>query len=322
MAKRILAVILFALMIAAAAVRLPAAEPAQNGADEIPPASVSRLYRESDRILLATCTRVTEDEEGNISSRFIAEEALEGEAAENEIIILPVSASQGARYLLYLKSEDGGEAAAAEPFAVEDDSIICENEPCTIESIRADIERQRRILTVPAESLYYGSLEGLAAACDEIVVARVLSVSEPTETVCRAEGKGESTLATLEQVFLRIKIENGLFGSLRYGDKLSVVLSPYSSRPVINASTLTPKTVGAPPASYPKAGSVYIFFLERSEDSKSDYYFTVNPYEGYVMLLGNTITHPYYNEAFREINDLRKFSELLRAAMEPPENNE
>jgi hypothetical protein len=323
MAKRILAVILLALIIAAAAVRFPAAESEPNGAEEIPPASVSRLYREADRILLAACTRTTEEDDGSFKSRFLVKEALEGSARLNEFITLPVSALSGEMYLLYLKAGDNGETlVSSEPFMVKDGAVICENETCSIESVRKDIERQRRILTVPAQSLFYGDIASLAEACDEIVVARVLSVDGPTETVCRAESKGESTISTLEQVFLRIKVENGLFGELRYGDKLSVVLSPYYTRPVINAATLTPKTVDPPPASNPKAGSVYIFFLIKSEDSKSDYYFTVNPYEGYVLLIGNDISHPYYNEAFREVHDIKRFSELLRAAMEPHAENE
>ena len=39
----------------------------------------------------------------------------------------------------------------------------------------------------------------------------------------------------------------------------------------------------------------------------------------FVVLSGNAISHPYYNEAFSEINDLRVFSDRLRDALFPPE---
>ena len=41
----------------------------------------------------------------------------------------------------------------------------------------------------------------------------------------------------------------------------------------------------------------------------------MNPYEGSVLLIGNTVYHAHYNEAFREINDLRRFSADLKTAL-------
>ena len=55
-----------------------------------------------------------------------------------------------------------------------------------------------------------------------------------------------------------------------------------------------------------------MFFLIRSEDPKSDRYFTVNPYEGYVLLSGSAVIRPYYNEAMARINDVATLAAMLK----------
>lgn len=324
MAKRILLLALAALILFAAAVRLPLPDTRRSGTEEDPPpAAISRLYREADAIVICVCLRANAAQGETGPSRFLIRRVLDGAAEEGEILDLPAAAETGREYLVYMGEGETGEVElCAEPILVEEGAIGFEGETCSIASIMNDIDRQRRILTVPAQSFYYGSLPELAAACDEIIVGKVISVSEPTETECRSESKGESTFSTVEQVFIRVRVENGLFGGLRYGDKLNVVLTPYFAASVIKAADLNPKTVDPPPASYPKVGASYIFFLVRSEDKKSDRYFTVNPYEGCVLLIGNNVFHAYYNEAFREINDLRRFSDDLKKALYGAEGEE
>lgn len=135
-------------------------------------------------------------------------------------------------------------------------------------------------------------------------------------TVCRSTGNGESTVNTLEQVFVRARVENPLFSGFKSGNKVDIVIEPHDVKPVINATDLTQKKVNTPPESTPTVGKVYIFFLVKSDDAKNNRFFTVNPYEGYVLLIGDSIIHPYYNNAFQQINDLGRFSELLRKALD------
>lgn len=322
--KRIAAVLMLLLILFAVSVGLPLPDDRSDPNEtELPPASVSLLYRDAEKIVISTCMRTANPDAGRPLATFRVDEVLDGAAEAGSTFDIAAEAQLGGRYLFYLApgEEDGEDyrIMTGQPVPVNGGTAEFENAVCSIESIKRDIEEQRKILTVPSQSFFYGEFSALANACDEIVAARVLSVSEPTDIPCRSVGGGESTFSTQKQVFIRIKVENGFFGGLRYGDKLDVVLSPYNGRPVINATDLTPKIVDAHSAHGPKAGSRYVFFLLRSEDVKSDYYFMVNPYEGYVALSGNAISHPYYNEAFSEINDLRVFSDRLRDALFPPE---
>ncbi len=283
-----------------------------------PPAALSMLYREADIVLLATCMRITGEETEPVSARFCVDKVLDGAAEEGEVMTLPVKADAGVRYLLYIKNVDGArELVTDSPIPVDSGSIVYDNEIVSIESIAEDMARQRRIISIPSGSYYYGSLDTLAPACDEIVIARVISAAGPTPAVCRSVKKGESTLSTFDVVFVRLKVENGFYGSLSYGDKLDAVITPYNAIPVTNATDLAPMTADAPPMLTPEVGSAYIFFLIKGGDSKSVRYFPVNPYEGCVMLVGSSVIHPYYNDALKGVDDLAGFSEKLRALLAP-----
>ena len=292
---------------------------AEEDPDPAPPASVSTLYREADRVLVATCMRETAKEDGSFVSRFRVNSVFDGAASEGDNVSLECEAVIGRTYLLYLRNGDAGETLLTEaPLPVDKDSVTIDGETVSLKSIEQDIARQRKILVIPSGSYYYGSLETLAAECDDIVVARVLSVSDPTETVCRSVTKGESTSSTMNIVFVRIRVENGFYGGLVYGNKLEVAIMPYNAIPVLNSTDLSPMTADAPPVLTPEVGSTYIFFLVRSEDRKELRFFPVNPYEGCVLLVGSSVIHPYYNDALKGLDDLAGFSEKLRAIMTPP----
>ena len=320
--RLICAALMALLILFAVCVELPLPIGGGSGGRNSVPPSVSIRYREADRILLATCMRITQSEGAPVRARFAVDEVLEGETAPAGALTLAAEAEPGRQYLLYLRTrvnEETGEPGGTELvpgslITVKDGVAEADGAVFTLESLEADIARQRQILTVPAAEYYYGDFDSLVTACDEIVIGRVLSVSEPTETVCRSGGRGESTVSAIEEVFVSVCVENCLSGSRRSGEKLTVVFEPNYVRPVINAQDLSPKTVEAPPENTPKVGSAYVFFLIRSEDKKSDRYFTVNPYEGYLLLVGTTIVRPYYNEAMARVNDVWSLAEKLDTA--------
>lgn len=289
-----------------------------------PPPAVSLLYREADGVMLATCTRVTRLEGQPTRSRFRIDDEIDGLSFGGEDVTLIAEALPGQQYLIYVRrfadpdtgENDGIEVVPGGLIAVDEGQAVYGGAGFALESVLSDIERQKKILSVPAAGYYYGDLASLAAACGEIVVGRVLSVSDPTPTLCRSSSRGESTLSTLDEIFISISVENALSGSASPGQKLSVVLEPWYARPVTNALDLTPHTVPVPPESSPRVGSSYVFFLIKSGDSKSPVYFTVNPYEGYVLLAGDTLVCPYYNGALAGVPDIKKLAEELRLLSE------
>lgn len=323
-AKRLIAALLCCIILFFAAVRLPVPEKNRIVEDEeLPPASISRLYRDAGSIILCECVYVLPEGESFSGSLYIIKEVIDGSVEKDRLIRLPIEAQPGTEYLLYLYQEgDTVKLMTEQPIPVVDGMVTLENESCSYQSVVRDIERQKKILTIPSQSFYYGEFEALVAACDEIAACRVLSISDPTETVCRSGDKGESTLSTMNQVFVTLKVETGYSGRLVRGDSIEAALSPLDAVPIINARDLSPKNAEVPEQHWLESGGTYIFFLLRSTDQKSAYYFLVNPFEGYVPVRGGKLTPPEYNESFAGIKELGEFNKKLREVFESGEAEE
>lgn len=311
--KTVFLVFLLALLFVSVSISIPQRD---SGDEAVPPASMSLLYRESEKILVATCMRQIKGENGEIISRFRVDEVIDGSSNEGDLLSVTVEASPEKQYLLYLTEHVNGEVTeysilTQHPISVSEGSFIYEGVKLTVEALSKDIERQRKIITIPSQIYFYNSLDSLREACDEILIGRVISVSEPTETVCRSEMKGESIISTNNMVFVRVLVENDFSGNYFYGNVITVVLPPHNLIPILNETDLSPMTGDAPRFISPSSGKSYIFFLIKSDDKKRSDYFTVNPYEGYSLLLKNSIASPYYNEAMRGISNIVDFSRLI-----------
>lgn len=325
MKKRLALSLLAVLILFVTAVQLPSADHFNAPQEKTPPASIRMMYRDAACIALATCMRMAPKDGDKTISRFAIDETLAGDLDVGAVVNVEADAVPGEQYLLYLKPFDTSELTEDTILAPVYDSLLIsvnqgtvsfKGETCTLDSVRDDIEKQKAVLSVPSKKFYYNDFNSLIESCDAVLICRVLSVSEPTMTVCRSTGNGESTVNTLEQVFVRARVENPLFSGFKSGNKIDIVIEPHDVKPVINATDLTQKKVNTPPESTPTVGKVYIFFLVKSDDAKNNRFFTVNPYEGYVLLIGDSIIHPYYNNAFQQINDLGRFSELLKKALD------
>lgn len=280
------------------------------------PASLSKLFRDADLIAVATCLLNTLSADDDIPTGFRIDRTVYGRASSGEVIKVDASADAGRKYLLYLKKSDPSDTVYSvltqDPIPFTDNAATYESVSFPIESILKDIERQEKILTIPSKFYYYDDFHALITSCDEVILGRVISVSKPTATLCRSEAKGETTQSSMNMVFVRIKVENSFSDSFEYGDFIKMVLAPYNSIPIINDTDLTPITSSSPYFNVPSVGNTYVFFLIKGEDKKRDDYFTVNPYEGYVLILKNEIIRPYYNYALKNISDLDTLSMMMK----------
>jgi len=325
-AKRLLSfllVVLFAMSLTFASVKIAAPATAAVLANAEPAPSIHRSYREASSIVLATCTLSYRASSGGQMSRFRVDTAYAGALSEGDEFSLASRAVVGQSYLLYLGEGGGANYAEDETgFVCVTDELITVRDGIaslggvnySLSAIMEDLASQREVLNVPAQSFYYNNLEDLFTACDDIVIAAVTKVEGPVPTLCRSDEKGESVISTTEQTFVSATVLNGLGGVHSYGDNIKAVFSPARKLSIINATNLEAVSFGSEPAA-PKEGEVYIFFLLRSKDAKSDYCFAVNPYQGCVLLEGDDVVRPYYNTALQGISSLEDFAALLNEHM-------
>lgn len=320
--KRLLAALIagcFALGLTLAAVTVTEHEvnAASVTPSEVP--SMRRSYRDASCVVLATCLSSYKTPGGSENSLFKVDTVYDGDLSEGKLINISAYAVEGQSYLLYLR--EGGGANYAEDEAsfssvteglipVRDGVAELGGTEYSLSSIIADLEEQRSVIWVPAQSYYYNNAEELISACDDIVICRVTAVTSPTPMLCRSEERGESVTSTIEQTFVTLKVENSFGGIYSYGDKLTVALAPTHAQSVINATDLAAVSFDASP-DMPKAGQEYVFFLLRSADAKSELHFAVNPYQGFIRLNGDALGVRGYNTALAGYPTLGSFAELI-----------
>ena len=136
------AVLLFLLILLSVSVSI--AIPSEKKEEVSPPASMSILYRESEKILVATCMRLSRNETGDTISRFRADTVIDGALKEGELLSVVTEAAEGQQYLLYLtenKSVDSVEyhLLTPSPISVEDGVFVYDGVKLTVDSLSMDI---------------------------------------------------------------------------------------------------------------------------------------------------------------------------------------
>lgn len=322
MAKRLAAAVLialFALGVTFAAFTVTENASAAADTSTAAGASMHRSYREASDIVLATCSLNYTSASGQEVSRFTVSSVYAGGMAAGDTFTLSCDASVGVSYLLYLgrgggadyaEDESGFVSVSEELITVEGDTARCAGVSYSLSSIIEDFDEQRSVLTVPAQSFYYGDLASLAAACDDVALCRVISVDGPYATQCRSDVKGESISSTSNIIYVTLQTENSFGGRHSYGDIIKVAIAPARTQSVINEEDLSSVTYSSP-VKLPAVGGHYVFFLAHSSDAKSDYHFAVNPYQGYVELVEDSIVRPYYNTALDGVYTLEALAARL-----------
>lgn len=281
--------------------------------------SLRSNFNDAANIVDAECMETYINEDGAETTSFLVVAVYAGSLEAGDRINCPCIAESGKRYLLYL--DGGGDINHSEgtvgytlicdaPFLIDGDSIILsDGRMMPLELVRGDMQTQAQVVTFPAQSQYYPSFEGLAAACDEILIARVDSVEKHREMLCRSSEKGEVVENELEATQLVLSVLNGLGGSFSTDSRLTLVIPPARQHSIVDAESL--KAVNLFIKNEFKEGDICIFFLVRSPDAKSDQYFFVNPAQGYLRLDGDTVTRCYANHACSDIHTLMDFINRL-----------
>ena len=153
-----------------------------------------------------------------------------------------------------------------------------------ISSIKREIAAMKSELFIPSKYMFYSNMNELLVGCNEYFIGRVDSVSPYMPTLCRSGERGETIRSERNSLRIGVTVLNSLGGGLRSGEKITITQVDNMHRNVINASTL--KAVGGGDNAWelPVNGDVCLFFVIKSPDDKVNFFFPVNPYQGYVKI--------------------------------------
>lgn len=277
--------------------------------------SLRASYRGASLIALVTCTGVSKDKDGVQIASLEALEALAGTCPEAEFSCKSADFLPGASYLVYFSKDDAQDGLLVSNLIAYDPSsgTLTQGESTLrLFDLRADIESLQRVISAPAELLYYPTVKALTEASDAVFIGRIEQLPELTNTDFReASGTGVVEHSRPASV-AGVRVFGSVKGELSYGERISFIYSPAFAGDILDSTTLKAFTCTEPDIPSLTQGAYYLFFLKEGPDPKQDYYFGVNPLQSHVALDGDTLILPARNEALASYASLPALINALR----------
>ncbi|MEL7610298.1 MAG: hypothetical protein AAGU74_12470 [Bacillota bacterium] len=282
--------------------------------------SARTQYRSASLVVRGICTREHKDANGNPCYDVEVTTVIAGDCAVGNIVHCSSSVLElGGEYLMYLKqgedayySEDttGYILLDNSPLLIKDGKVTWDNISIDVGVLLADIAGQRSVIVAPATSYYYAQLNALAAGTQQIFIGVVESIATQ-EREFRTVDNGASTENTRRVSIAKIQAYGSIKGELKYGDAITLIQARQSTVETVDDKTLSVKTFGATQIPSLVEGGVYLFFVNRGPDPKQEYYFPVNPVQGYVALDGDALKPSSANEALNGYKELTQLVQRL-----------
>lgn len=294
--------------------------------DERAFSDAQRIYRDSSLVVSGTCLQMHTDADGNNCYDLKVEEVIAGNASLGDIIhITDGSMKTGESYLLYLDlgedayyTEDsyGYTLVSDGALHISDGNVTMGNTKVSLSELKRNISSMKSVITMPYLSYYYSTLNELALAVDEIFIGEVVRMPAMADYSFRANADGTSMENTMPASIVRIRVFGSSTGIHNYGDTISMIYAPAMSANVMDAATLQPRSFSEKQVPSLQVGDIYIFFLIKGPDAKQDYYFPVNPMQGYTALEGNSVRSTYVNTALSSYRDLDALITDIRSTLD------
>ena len=321
--KILLAAFVAMLLICACAVPAGLSQPTHDA--ELALATLRQSYRSAQLVVRGTCVQTHTDTSGAPCAAVEVDEVLAGNAKTGDLLHCMASGlKEGGSYLLFLEqgsdvhySEDeiGFNVLASDAVETTGGMAKLKTAGVTLAEVRTEIARLDAVVSAPATSYYYTALADMVAAADEIFIGRVTSGTALKTTSFRSQEGGGTVEQELPAALLRIEAYGAVKGALKYGDMVELVYAPAMSADVVDAATLAAVTYGENAVPVLRKGQICIFFLIKGPDSKQNYYFPINPFQGYVRVDDDELRVSYVNTAIMNYAELTPLVLDIRAAL-------
>ncbi len=278
------------------------------------------VYREAELVATGECVSAFTDINGEERRVMKLDEVVAGSAAVgDEVKCATDLMAVGERYLMYL--ELSGDKNEPETYSLLTKSALKLSEgkvktgtvSIAYEEVLIDIRALMNVIAAPSELYYYHDIQALTDSCDAIFIGSVTSLGDFDSMQFRSEDNGASIQNTLLAAKADVEVYGAIKGAMKYGDKVTFIISPDMGGSMIDAQTL--KTVGSSFGSIPQLmlSRTYVFFALRGPDSKQLYYYPINPIQGYVRIKGEELWVNDSNELLAKyyaltplVNDIKR----------------
>lgn len=300
-AVRLLAMALCCLLFAACAapVATPMVNPAQT--DERLLSDVRTQYRNASLIVEGVCTGSHVDSSGSACYDLSIAEVYAGSVEEEYIVhCRNYPMNEGARYMLFLgEGEDvhyaeddrGFQLLSDAPLPIEENEVVWNGRRMTVDALRGEIAQLGEVISAPAPVLYYSELKPLAEAADEIFIGHVVDLPESKAYSYVMRDGGAMEKAQYETSIATVEVYGSIKGAIsQYGQRIELVHSPERVGSMLDAKSLQSTSYKLSNLPELEKGGVYLFFLKSGPDSKQQYYFPINPLQGFVSVMDDALS--------------------------------
>lgn len=283
--------------------------------------TLRNCFRNASLVVEAECID-SRSSGGRPCSSFKICTVFAGDANENDEISVFGKYSVGDKCIFYLSIENNNSFNYKIVYSPVENGIMKINgstvrlndgRDVPLSSVKSEIYSMKEELFVPNEYKFYSKIEDLLSGCNEYFVGRIDNVSAYLPTVCRSGERGELVRSERKSLQIDVTVLNAFGGGLRSGEKVSIRQVDNMCQNVINASTLTAVRGSANSLRLPSNGDVCLFFVIKSPDDKVDFFFPVNPYQGYVKVdgSGQLISCSNMNTVINDYESLFAFFERI-----------
>ena len=173
------------------------------------------------------------------------------------------------------------------------------------------LSQYKNTIRFPLGTYFYEKRSDLLKSSSYIVIGRLLHDPSIEERNTYAEDGNVSRSKMTKCFISQVTAIASLAGDIKSGTTLQVIYAPESVSSMTDASTLSTVSLAARDIPDLSGGEYYVFFLNKTEGAEQDFYFPVNPIQGWVSLVNDELSAAEKNTLFEDCKQLKQLvSEL------------
>lgn len=246
-------------------------------------------------------------------------------AAPEKIEISADRLSSGSEYILFFDSTDEGTSYDDKNVTLIQlykESVVWDGVRYSRAAVERILSECKSTLTFPFITYFYETRSDLINGCSNIIIGRPagdVSIEE-RNTYTKADTVSRSKMMKCN--ITSVRVTASLRGDIPNGSEIQMIFSPESVSSMTDASTLNTVSLAVKDIAGLNRGGYYIFFLNKTDDSKQDVYFPVNPVQGWIELKRDSIAGAEKNSLFDDCKQLKQLiSELNLSSSQDPVHN-
>lgn len=262
------------------------------------------IYRSSTVIAYAKCTGVSEQ---NGYASFETKKVLYGTVGDT-FFFESSDMNVDSEYLFFLDTTNN-KTQFNENIGVymrRDGDVLCLNESeYTVNSIESYIREYSAVITMPAHTYFYDTRAKLLDNCTDIIIGRLNSSSKAETKSIYQKTEATSVERMMKCNSSSVSVISTLRGDIQRGSTIEVLFGPETVYSMTDISTLSTVSLQSKDIADLENGKYYIFFLNASLDPKQEYYFPVNPIQGWIYLNKDLLSAAEQNKLFEDCTQLK-----------------